>query len=140
LLLEEWRMPREFTFRGYTIKELQSMSMDEFIHLLPSRKRRSLLRGLTHEQRKLLEQIRESRRNKDNGGKPIKTHARDAIILPEMVGLKIFVHNGKEFIPVEIKPEMVGHYLGEFAITNKPVRHGTPGIGASRSSMYVPLK
>ncbi|MEM2576477.1 MAG: ribosomal protein S19 family protein, partial [Candidatus Bathyarchaeia archaeon] len=44
------------------------------------------------------------------------------------------------FVPVEIKPEMIGHYLGEFAITNKRVVHGAPGIGASRSSMYVPLK
>jgi small subunit ribosomal protein S19 len=70
----------------------------------------------------------------------IKTHVRDIVILPEMVGMKILVHNGKEFLPVTIKPEMIGHYLGEFAITNKPVRHGTPGIGASRSSMYVPLK
>jgi small subunit ribosomal protein S19 len=70
----------------------------------------------------------------------IKTHARDMIILPEMVGLTIHVHNGKDFVPVEIKPEMIGHYLGEFAITNKPVKHGEPGIGATRSSMYVPLK
>jgi small subunit ribosomal protein S19 len=62
------------------------------------------------------------------------------IILPEMVGITIHVHNGKEFVAVEIKPGMIGHDLGEFAITNKPVRHGTPGIGASRSSMYVPLK
>jgi small subunit ribosomal protein S19 len=57
-----------------------------------------------------------------------------------MVGSKIGIHNGKEFVEVDIKPDMIGHYLGEFAITNKPVRHGTPGIGASRSSMYVPLK
>ena len=70
----------------------------------------------------------------------LKTHVRDLIILPEMVGVKIGVHNGKEFVAMEIRPEMIGHYLGEFAITNKPVRHGTPGIGASRSSMYVPLK
>jgi small subunit ribosomal protein S19 len=70
----------------------------------------------------------------------VKTHVRDMIILPEMAGAKIHVHNGKEFVAMGIKPEMIGHYLGEFAITNKPVRHGTPGIGASRSSMYVPLK
>ncbi len=70
----------------------------------------------------------------------VKTHVRDMVILPEMVGVTVLVHNGKEFIPVEIKPEMIGHYLGEFAISNKPVKHGTPGIGASRSSMYVPLK
>ncbi len=62
------------------------------------------------------------------------------VILPEMVGVTILVHDGKGFSPVEVSPEMMGHYLGEFAITNKPVKHGTPGIGASRSSMYVPLK
>lgn len=131
-------MPKEFTYRGYTINELKEMSMDEFIKLLPSRQRRSLVKGLTPEQRILLEKIRKFRNKQIN--KPIKTHIRDMIILPEMVGLTIYVHNGKEFIPIEIRPEMVGHYLGEFAITNKRVVHGAPGIGASRSSMYVPLK
>ncbi len=134
-------MPREFTYRGYTLEQLQSMSMDEFIMLLPSRQRRSLHRGLSSEQRTLLENIRRAKEAMRKGGNAsIKTHCRDMIILPEMVGLTIHVHNGKEFVPVEIKPEMIGHYLGEFAITNKPVKHGTPGIGASRSSMYVPLK
>jgi len=134
-------MPREFTYRGYTLEQLQSMSMDEFINILPSRQRRSLHRGLSLEQRTLLENIRKAKEAMRKGGNvTIKTHARDMVILPEMVGLKILVHNGKEFVPVEVKPEMIGHYLGEFAITNKPVKHGTPGIGASRSSMYVPLK
>jgi len=128
-------------YRGYTLDQLQSMSMDEFINLLPSRQRRSLHRGLTLEQRTLLEKIRKVKEAMRKGESEIvKTHVRDMIILPEMVGLTILVHNGKEFIPIEIKPEMIGHYLGEFAITNKPVKHGTPGIGASRSSMYVPLK
>ncbi len=135
-------MPKEFRYRGYSIDELRDMSMDEFIELLPARQRRSLLRGLTIEQRKLLEKVRIAKELSKNGGevKPIRTHARDMIILPEMIGMTVHVHNGKEFVPVEIKPEMVGRYLGEFAITNKPVKHGTPGIGASRSSMYVPLK
>jgi len=135
-------MPKEFRFRGYTLEQLQNTSMDEFISLLPSRQRRSLQRGLTIEQRKLLEKIRRAKELSGDGGqtKPIKTHARDMVILPEMVNITVHVHNGKEFVPVEIKPEMVGHYLGEFAITNKPVKHGIPGIGASRSSMYVPLK
>lgn len=132
-------MPREFRYKGYTLEQLQSISMDEVIRLLNARSRRSLLRGLSYEQRKLLEKIRMVR-ELGNNGEPIKTHARDMVILPEMVGVTIHVHNGKEFVPVEIKPEMIGHYLGEFAITNKPVKHGTPGIGATRSSMYVPLK
>ncbi len=129
-------MPKEFSYRGHGIDSLLGMSMDEFINLLPSRQRRSLQRGLTPEQRILLEKMREGK----TSGVKIKTHVRDLVILPEMVGAKINVHNGHEFVAVDIRAEMIGHYLGEFAITNKPVRHGTPGIGASRSSMYVPLK
>ncbi|HDM23619.1 MAG: 30S ribosomal protein S19 [Thaumarchaeota archaeon] len=131
-------MSYEFRYRGRSLEELKSMSMEEFIKLLPSRQRRSLLRGLTPEQQKLLEKIRKYR---EKGlDKPIRTRARDMIILPEMVGLTIHVHNGKEYVPVEIKPEMIGHYLGEFAITCKRVVHGAPGVRATRSSMYVPLK
>jgi len=135
-------MPREFRYRGYTLTDLQAMSMDEFIRLVPSRQRRSLQRGLSQEQRSLLEAIRKVKESQEATTKPvvIKTHARDMIILPEMVGATLLVHNGKEFTSIEIKPEMIGHYMGEFAITNKPVKHGVPGIGASRSSMYVPLK
>jgi small subunit ribosomal protein S19 len=134
-------MPKEFSYRGHSLNSLTGMSMDEFINLLPSRQRRSLQRGLTPEQRILLEKLREAKEAQKQGKEVnLKTHVRDLIILPEMVGSKIGVHNGKEFVKVDIKPEMIGHYLGEFAITNKPVRHGTPGIGASRSSMYVPLK
>jgi small subunit ribosomal protein S19 len=134
-------MPKNFIYRGHSLDSLMSLSMDEFINLLPSRQRRSLQRGLTPEQRILLEKIRKAKDLMKQGKKlNVKTHVRDVIILPEMVGVKISIHNGKEFIPVEIKPAMIGHYIGEFAITNKPVRHGTPGIGASRSSMYVPLK
>jgi len=135
-------MPREFRYRGYTLNDLQAMSMDEFISLAPSRQRRSLQRGLSPEQRKLLEAIRKAREAQEPTPKAsvLKTHARDMIILPEMIGATLLVHNGKEFTSLEIKPEMIGHYLGEFAITNKPVKHGVPGIGASRSSMYVPLK
>jgi small subunit ribosomal protein S19 len=116
------------------------MSMDEFIRILPARQRRSLTRGLTADQRVLMELIRNYSRKKGKDVKPIKTHCRDMVILPEMVGLSILVHSGKEFTSLDIKPEMIGHYIGEFIITNKKVVHGTPGIGASRSSMYVPLK
>jgi small subunit ribosomal protein S19 len=134
-------MPKEFMYHGLTLDQVQNISMDEFITLLPSRQRRSLRRGLQPEQRILLEKIRRSKEVLRKGGtSTVKTHVRNMIVLPEMVSLTIHVHNGKEFVAVEIKPGMIGHYLGEFAVTNKPVRHGTPGIGASRSSMYVPLK
>lgn len=136
-------MPREFTYRGYTLDELRQMSMDQLIKLLPSRMRRSLTRGLNHVQLRLLEKVREANEMLKRGEKPkkpIKTHARDMVILPEMVGLTIHVYNGKEFVPVEIKPEMIGHRLGEFALTCKQVKHGKAGVGATRSSMYVTLK
>ena len=127
-------MPKNFRYRGRSVDDLKAMSMDEFINLLPSRMRRSLRRGLSNEQRIVLERLRQ-----DNG-KPIKTHARDMVVLPEMIGKTILVHSGQEFVEVRINEKMLGHYLGEFVITNKLVRHGKPGIGASRSSMYIPLK
>jgi len=134
----EWK---KFRYRGKTLEELLNMPMDEFIELLPARQRRSLKRGLTKAQVKLLAKIRKVRQKKLTGKKAvIKTHVRDMIILPEMVGLTIAVYNGREFIPVRIVPEMIGHYLGEFSPTTKRVQHGEPGLKATRSSMYVSLK
>jgi small subunit ribosomal protein S19 len=134
-------MPREFRYRGYSLKELREMSMDDFIQLLPSRRRRSLLRVPSEERRKLMRKLRKAQKAMEGGKElTVKTHCRDAIIFPEMIGLTIYVHNGKEFVPVEITPIKIGHLLGEYAITNKKVTHGTPGIGASKSSMYVPLR
>jgi small subunit ribosomal protein S19 len=129
-------MPKEFLYRGLNEQELMSISMDEFIRLLPSRMRRSLRRGLTPDQRIFIEKIRTA----SPEDPPIKTHTRNLIILPEMIGKTVRVFDGKEFVDVRIDIKKVGHYLGEYAITNKPVRHGRPGIGASRSSMYIPLK
>ena len=131
-------MPKEFRYRGHSLEELQSMSTETMLQLLPSRARRSLNRGVSEEKRKLLEDVRAKQDGKTEG--EIKTHARDMIVLPSMVGLTISVHNGREFVALQVKPEMIGRYLGEFVITNKKVVHGTPGIGASRSSLYVPLK
>ncbi len=131
-------MPKEFRYRGRSLEELNSMSTEALLELLPSRARRSLNRGVSEEKRKLLEDARAMKDGKIQG--EIKTHARDMIVLPTMVGLTIAVHNGREFVPLEVKPEMIGRYLGEYVITNKKVVHGTPGIGASRSSLYVPLK
>ena len=126
-------MPRDFKYRGKSVEELKSMSMDEFLLLLPSRTRRSLRRGLRNEQRIILEKIRQ-------GEQVIRTHARDMVILPEMIGVTVQVYNGQDFIDVNINEKMIGHYLGEYSITMQQVRHGRPGIGASRSSMYIPLK
>lgn len=127
-------MPRVFTYRGVTLEELQKMNLEEFVKLVKARARRALLRDLTERQKKLLEEIRK------NPGKFIRTHERDMVILPEMVGAKLGVYNGKEYVPVEIKPEMIGHRLGEFALTRKRVKHSAPGVGATRSSKHIPLK
>jgi small subunit ribosomal protein S19 len=130
-----------FKYRGHTLEELRKMNMDQFIQLLPARARRSLKRGLPPRQKKLLERLRRAYRAKKRGKDLLtRTHVRDMIIFPEMVGLKIGVYNGKEYITVEIKPEMISHYLGEFSLTRRRVQHGSPGIGATRSSKYVPLK
>ena len=139
LSLEE--MPTEwkkFRYRGKSLEELMNMSMDEFIKLLPSRQRRSLVRGFTKAQIRLLKKIRKVKQQ--GGKKVIKTHVRDLVILPEMVGLTIAVYNGKEFVPVRIVPEMIGHYLGEFSPSTKIVRHGEPGLKATRSSLHIGQK
>ncbi len=116
------------------MEELKKMSLEEFSRVLTSRERRSLLRGLTERQKKLLEEIRKDPK------KFHKTHERDMIILPEMVGVKLGVYNGKEYKPIEILPEMIGHRLGEFALPRERVMHSSPGAGATRGSKHIPLK
>jgi small subunit ribosomal protein S19 len=127
-------MVKEFTFRGYTLDELKKMSIDEFAKLLDSRARRALKRGLTEQQKKLLENIRK------NPEKFHKTHVKDMVILPEMVGAKIGVYSGKEWVSVFITPEMIGHRLGEFVQTTRRVKHSAPGIGASRGTRFLAVK
>jgi small subunit ribosomal protein S19 len=138
--LEAERDKLKFHYRGFTIDDLKRMSMDEFIQLLPARARRSLKRGLPPRQKKLLERLRRAYRAKKRGKDILtRTHVRDMVIFPEMIGLKIGVYNGRTYETLDIKPEMIGHYLGEFSLTRKRVQHGSPGIGATRSK-YVPLK
>ena len=132
---------KEYTYRGLNIEELQKMPIDRFIGLLPSRQRRTLKKGLSPEKRKLVVRLRRAKEAQKNGENVIvRTHCRDMVVLPEMVGLMVGIHSGKQFTVVEIKPEMVGHFLGEFALTRGRVKHSAPGIGATKSSMYVPLK
>lgn len=125
-------MVKDFKYRGKNLEELQKMDMDEFAELLPARQRRSLKRGLNNTQKKLLKKIREN----DH----VKTHARDMIVVPEMVGKTVEIYNGQEFVAVEIEDRMIGHYLGEFTQNRKKVQHSAPGLGATRSSKYIPLK
>jgi small subunit ribosomal protein S19 len=133
---------REFRFRGLNVDQLKNLSIEALLPLLNARQRRSLDKRvgkyMNDEKRKLRERIKNVREN--NSNETIRTHVRDMIILPDMVGITINIHNGKDFSPITIKPEMIGHYLGEYSITNKRVQHGAPGVGASRSSLYVPLK
>ena len=126
---------KEFAYRGLSLEELQKLSVEELMPLLPSRMRRSLKRGLTAKQEKLLNDVQKARE-----GDVIKTHCRDMVILPSFVDHRIDVHNGKEFQRVDIQPNMIGHYLGEFALTRQKVKHTGPGVGATRSSKYMPLK
>ncbi len=126
---------KEFTYRGLTVEEMKNIPIDDFLMHLTARKRRSLKRGLTKRQNKLLQNVKNAKE-----GDVIKTHLRDMVILPDFFGHHIAVHDGKEFVTVNIKPEMIGHYLGEFALTRKEVKHAGPGVGATRSSKYMPLK
>ena len=131
-------MVKEFSYRGIAQKDLENMSLEKLFQLFNSRQRRSLTRGITDSKRKLIEEIKAAKAGKQSN--PIKTHCRDLIILPYMVGIPVNVFSGKDFVPVHITAEMIGHFLGEYVITNKRVSHGAPGVGASRSSLYVPLK
>ncbi|MFH1445392.1 MAG: 30S ribosomal protein S19 [Nanoarchaeota archaeon] len=124
----------KFTLKGKSIEEIEKMNLEEFRNLLPAKQRRSLKRSLTPVQKKFLEKV------KNEPKKFHKTHNRDLIVLPELVGKKIGIHTGKEYVTIEINPEMLGHRLGEFAPTRKIVKHSSPGFGATRSSKFVPLK
>ena len=131
-------MVKQFTYRGLSQKELESLSLGKLLELFPARARRSLTRGINDGKRKLIEEMKAAKEGTLKN--PINTHLRDVLILPTMVGVTVNVFSGKEFRPVTITTEMIGHYLGEYVITNKRVNHGAPGVGASRSSLYVPLK
>jgi small subunit ribosomal protein S19 len=125
---------KEFTYRGFTMEQLLEMPFEEVLDLMPSRIRRSFVRGFNDEQKTAFEKIKASE------GEFVRTHRRDIPIVPAMVGKKVAIHNGKEFKEVELRAEMIGHYLGEFALTRKIVKHSGPGVGATRSSKFMPLK
>jgi len=134
-------MAKESTFRGKTLNELLKMSYQDFAKLCPARARRSLLRrGLD---KNLEKNIILARKKIEEGAtdlKPIRTHKRDTVIVPAMVGLKFGVYNGKEFSVVEVTMDMLGHYLGEFTATRQKLKHGKAGIGATRSSTAIARK
>ncbi len=124
---------KEFKYRGKSIDELRQMSLKELAELFPARARRKIKRGFTEQEKIFLKNLKESK-------KPVKTHCRTMLVLPEMVDKTILVHNGKSFVSITILPEMVGHYLGEYSLTRKRVAHSSPGVGATRSSSNVSVK
>jgi small subunit ribosomal protein S19 len=126
---------KEFQFHGKTIEDLQKLSVEELLPMLTSRSRRTLKRGLSKDENKLMNDIKKAKQ-----GDLIKTHCRNMIVLPSFVGHNILIHNGKDFERVNIQPQMIGHYLGEFALTRKKVKHTGPGVGATRGSKFMPLK
>lgn len=124
---------KEFLYRGLTLDKLQSLSLEELAELLPARARRSIERGMVQKNRRFF-------RHLERGDEVIKTQSREIIILPSMVGRKISVHDGRSFVGLNIIPEMIGHQIGEFALTRKEVKHTGVGVGATRSSKFMPLK
>jgi small subunit ribosomal protein S19 len=131
----EARRKREFTYRGRTLPELQAMSLDELAQLLTARARRSIRRGFNNETHEFLERL-----STTPVDKVVRTHCRDAVVLPQHVGRHVAIHTGKEFKEIEVRPEMIGHYYGEFALTRRFEKHSGPGVGATRSSKFMPLK
>jgi small subunit ribosomal protein S19 len=131
----EARRKREFSFRGKTLEELRALALPDLAKLLGARARRSIRRGFNDETSRFFERM-----SSTPAEKTVRTHCRDALVLPAHVGRKVAIHNGKEFKEVEIRPEMIGHYYGEFALTRRFEKHSGPGVGATRSSKFMPLK
>lgn len=126
---------KEFSFRGKNIEELKALDIREFAKLLNARGRRSVLR-----QAEIITKFIKRCEKKESKSKPIRTHDRELIIVPKMVGMTIEIYSGKEFVPIKIIDEMLGHRFGEFVLTRKKVEHSAPGIGATRSSSFLSVK
>ena len=127
--------------------------MTWYLIVMQARARRRFRRGLKRKPLALLKRLRKAVREylfvndlqkaecpENERPEPVKTHLRNMLVVPEMIGSIVGVYNGKSFNNVEIKAEMIGHYLGEFSITYTPVKHNRPGIGATHSSKFIPLK
>lgn len=133
------RIFKTHQYRGVELDKLMEMSTEDFIKLTPARVRRRFARGLSTKPAGLLKKLRASKLAAPENEKPtpVRTHLRNMIVVPEMIGSVVGIYNGKVFNSVEIRPEMLGHYLGEFSITYTPVRHGRAGATTSR---FIPLK
>lgn len=123
---------KEFMYRGKTLDELKRISLTDLAQLLPSRQRRKIKRGFSDNEKKLVEKLKK----KDM----VKTHLRDMIILPSMIGKMLKIHTGKEYTQVMLTEEMIGCYIGELALTRKKVQHNAPGVGATKSSANLSVR
>lgn len=126
---------KEFTYRGKTLNELKKLDVREFAKYLRSRQRRSALR-----QFQKIEKFISRAKAKENKKGVIRTHQRDLVVVPEMVGMKINVYNGQTFMAVNITEEMLGHKLGEFALTRARIKHGKAGVGATKGTKFKAKK
>ena len=126
---------KEFKYKGKTLEELKTLSVREFSKFLKSGKRRNILRNFQE-----LENFIRRIKQKEAKNKRIKTHKRHLVIVPEMVGMKIQVYNGREFVNVDIIPEMLGHVLGEFSLTRTKVKHIKAGVGATKGTKHKSKK
>ncbi|XP_009607189.1 small ribosomal subunit protein uS19-like [Nicotiana tomentosiformis] len=133
---------KKFSYRGVDQDTLLNLSTNELVKLFPARPRRRFERGLKRKPMALIKKLRKAKLEAQASEKPevVRTHLRNMIIVPEMIGSVIGIYNGNTFNQIEVKPEMIGHYLAEFSISYKPVKHGRPGIGATHSSRFIPLK
>ncbi|KAL5287108.1 RpS15.2 family protein [Megaselia abdita] len=140
--LKKKRAFRKFTYRGVDLDQLLDMPNNQLVELMHSRARRRFARGLKRKPMALIKKLRKAKKEAPPMEKPaiVKTHLRNMIVVPEMIGSIIGIYNGKTFNQVEIKAEMIGQYFGEFSLSYKPVKHGRPGIGATHSSRFIPLK
>lgn len=120
---------KQFTYKGKTIEELKKLDVREFSNYVASRRKRTILRQFQE-----IENFIKRSKDKISKGKSVKTHKRYLIVVPEMIGMKIGIYNGKSFIPVEITGEMLGHVFGEFAPTRARIVHSKSGVGATKGS------
>merc|ERR1711933_374149 len=132
---------RKYSYRGIDLDKLLDFSNQDLMELFRARQRRKFSRGIKRAPITLLKKLRKAKRETAYGEKPeaVKTHLRNMTIVPEMIGSVVAVYNGKQFINVEIKPEMIGHYLAEFSITYKPIRHGREQVHPLGLSLAVHL-
>ena len=126
---------KEKFYRGKNVEDLKKLDVREFAKLVKARPRRTILRNFD-----VIEQFVKKCQERLTKKKAIKTHTRSLVIVPAFVGLTINVHKGNSFVPVKITEEMLGHRLGEFALTRKSVKHGAAGVGATKSSASLSVK